>query len=149
MKAILRYLLASCYSFSRRWVNPKYGGDVMWTTVHGFLTPISFIAVGIYTVVLNFTGANKWYDDSWPYILGAACIMLPIGYGLQKPTRRALSNWGIIKEFKTLTKKQRRSRNTMAFLFFFFGFICFFTLLINQVLCIVLFNGSLIYTIWL
>ncbi|WP_282057226.1 hypothetical protein [Maribacter luteus] len=126
MKAILRYLLASCYSFSRRWVNPKYGGDVMWTTVHGFLTPISFIAAGVYLVVLGY-GLSFKIDKLFGFI-GMAVVMSLIGYGLQKPTKNAIFKWGIEKEFKSLTKKQRRSRNTLAFFFFFFGFYLFFYL---------------------
>ncbi|MGC1516048.1 MAG: hypothetical protein WA810_10775, partial [Maribacter sp.] len=125
MKALVRYILASCYSFARRWVNPKYGGDVIWTTVHGFLTPISFIAAGIYCIILGITGLNDVYEDSWPYLIVLAIIMLSIGYGLRRPTQKALKNWGIIKEFRTLSKKQRLGRNMFAFVFFFFGFFLF------------------------
>ena len=123
MKALVRYILASCYSFARRWVNPKYGGDVIWTTVHGFLTPISFIAAGIYLLfvgyILNFK-LEKLY-----VFIGFAIVMLLIGYGCKRPTKKALKSWGIEKEFRKLTKKQRRMRNTFAFIFFFFGFYLF------------------------
>ncbi|SHK03177.1 hypothetical protein [Pseudozobellia thermophila] len=133
MKTVLRYILACNYSFARRWVNPKYGGDVMWTTVHGFLTPISFIAAGIFVFFIGITGIKDYSNSSWPYILGLAMVMLPIGYGLRKPTKNAIFKWGIEKEFKSLSKKQRRKRNTVAFLFFFFGFYLFMYLGIKYI----------------
>lgn len=108
MKAILRYLLACNYSFARRWVNPKYGGDVMWTTVHGFLTPISFIAAAFYAMASFFLNNGSRLDSSYAYSIPVFLIIVGIGYGFRKPTKNAIFQWGIEKEFKSLSKKQRR-----------------------------------------
>ncbi|MGC1516047.1 MAG: hypothetical protein WA810_10770 [Maribacter sp.] len=74
MNTIFYYLLASNYSFASRWVNPKYGGDVIWTSVHGFLTPISVVAVGLHNIFVDITGVINVYEKSWPNLFPMATV---------------------------------------------------------------------------
>lgn len=125
-KFLFKKLLAAHYSFARRWVNKKMPENVVPSVRLTFLTQFTFIAAGLYCVLL---GSIEYKFDSYtPIFIGFMIIALGIGYGFMKPTEKAIFQWGIEKEYKTLSKNQRFNRNTFAFLSFWGSFAIFFYL---------------------
>ncbi|PKQ65796.1 hypothetical protein BZG02_01970 [Labilibaculum filiforme] len=54
--------------------------------------------------------------------------MLGVSFYIERKAKKAISKWGLEKEYKSLNKTQRFNRNTFAFLFLFVGFALFFYL---------------------
>lgn len=126
MKFLFKRILASNYSFSKRWANKKMPETVINGTVHTFLLQFSFIVAGLCSVLLGSID----FKFKYPEIIFMA-IALFIGYGFMNITRKAIIKWNIEKEYKTLSKEQRFSRNTFAFIFFWSCFALFFYLVIS------------------
>lgn len=123
MKFLFSNLLLSNYSFARRWVNKKMPENIIPATLHIFTTPFTFFAAGLYLVVL---GSIEYKFQSFlPVFIGLLIVMLLLGYLIEKYTKRAIFKWDIEKKFKSLTKHQRLSKNTFAFIFFWSGFFLF------------------------
>ncbi|MCF8715331.1 hypothetical protein JM658_10875 [Joostella atrarenae] len=121
---MFKRLLFANYSFARRWVNKKLPENVVPAAVYTFLTSFTFQAMGLYCIIL---GSIDFKFKSFPPIfLGIVIIALGIGYGFRKMAKKAIFKWGIEKEYKKLSKDERRRKNTFAFLFFWGSFAFMF-----------------------
>ena len=122
-KFLFRRLLASHYSAVRWMVNKKMPENIIPTTVHFFLSEFSFLAAGLVCVILGTINYKFKYPEFFLMV-----IVIIIGFGLQKATKKAIYKWGIEKEYKTLPQEKRFSRITFAFIFFWSCFAVFFYL---------------------
>ncbi|MCF8715330.1 hypothetical protein JM658_10870 [Joostella atrarenae] len=119
----------SFYSFARRWVNKKLPENVIPFTLQTFLSSFTFQVSGLYFVIL---GSIDFKFKSFPPIfLGIVIIALGIGYGFRKMAKKAIFKWNIEKEYKKLSKDERKRKNTFAFLFFWGSFALFFYLTVR------------------
>lgn len=125
-KLLFKNLLLANYSFSKRWVNKKMPQNIIPTTLHIFTTPFTFLLAGVYLTIL---GSIKFRFDSFPSIfIGLAIIMSVSHFFIHKNAGKALRNWKIVRTHKQLSKNQKTKKNTLAFVFFWFGFASFFYL---------------------
>lgn len=128
MKIIFKRILASDYSFAKRWSNKSIPETLINGTLHIFLTKLSFLAAGFYFLLLSIL--NIRIDNFYILFAGMAFIMLLIGYGLRNQAKKAIDKWKIPQEHKSLSKQQRLKRNTMAFFLFF---ICFYLFIVMAI----------------
>ncbi|MCF6349478.1 MAG: hypothetical protein L3J23_00405 [Flavobacteriaceae bacterium] len=130
-KFLFKRLLLANYSFARRWINKKVPQQIIPGTLHIFTSPFTFIAAGIYFVIL---GSIEFKFKSFPPIfIGFAITMLSSHFFISKRAKKAIYQWRIEKEYKTLTRNQRFNKNTFAFIFFWGGFALFFYLTVAYV----------------
>lgn len=126
MKFLFKNLLLANYSFAKRWVNKKMPERIIPSTLHIFSTPFSFIAAGIYFMIIG--SLNFRFKSYLPILIGLGVIMLGLTTIIERKVKTAIIDWNIEEEYKTLTESQRRSKNFFAFIFFWVGFIIFFYL---------------------
>ncbi|OBQ56574.1 hypothetical protein JJL45_12780 [Tamlana sp. s12] len=122
-KILFKNLLLANYSFAKRWVNKKMPERIIPATIHIFISPFTFITSGLACVILG----SIVYKIKYPELV-LVLIALVFGFGLQKPVKKAIHQWQIEKEYKTLSKNERWNKNTLAFLFFWIGFGVFICL---------------------
>ncbi|MCF6349479.1 MAG: hypothetical protein L3J23_00410 [Flavobacteriaceae bacterium] len=128
-KFLFKRLLLANYSFARRWINKKVPQQIIPGTLHIFTSPFTFIAAGIYAVIL---GSIEFKFKSFPPIfIGLSLVMLPLHFFILKRAKKAIYQWKIEKEYKTLTRNQRFNKNTFAFIFFWGSFALSFYLIVT------------------
>ncbi|OBQ56577.1 hypothetical protein JJL45_12765 [Tamlana sp. s12] len=123
---LFKNLLLANYSFAKRWVNKKNPERIIPATLHIFTTPFSFIMAGIYCWILG--SLDFKFTSFLPTFIGLGIIMLPFQFFLEKKIKKAIHQWQIEKEYKSLSKNERWNKNTLAFLFFWIGFGVFLCL---------------------
>lgn len=126
IRFLFKYLLAANYSFIRKWSKKKTTEHIIYYTARIFSTPFSFITAGLYLALIG--SIEYKFQTYTPILIGLGIVMLSVSFFIEKEARKAISKWGIEKEYKSLNKAQRQNRNTFAFLFFWSGFILFFYL---------------------
>lgn len=120
LKILFKNLLASHYSFAKRWSNKKIKETVINGTVHTFLLQFTFLIAGFCCIILGTIS----YKFKYPEIFLIAIALL-IGYGFMRSTKNAIIKWDIERDYKALTRNQRRNRNISAFLVFWSCFAIF------------------------
>lgn len=120
---LFKRLLTACYCSAKRIINKKKKDRIIPFTLHLFLTPFSFIASGFLLLFLDYI--NFKYTSVHQVFIGVAVILLGVGYGFQKVTKRALFKWNIEKNHKKLNKNEHWNKCILAFVFFWGGFVFF------------------------
>ncbi|WP_143470807.1 hypothetical protein [Labilibaculum manganireducens] len=126
MKFLFKYLLSANYSFAKRWVNEKMPQQILPAAIHTFTTPFTFVLGGLYFAFIG--SINYKFETYTPIFIGLLIVLLPTSIPIERKAKKAISKWGLEKEYKSLNKTQRSNRNTFAFLFFFGGLALFFYL---------------------
>ncbi|MCF6349477.1 MAG: hypothetical protein L3J23_00400 [Flavobacteriaceae bacterium] len=90
------------------------------STLHLFITPFTFIIIGGFVFILS----SIEYKFKYPELF-LMLIVLILNFGSQNIIEKAIIKWDIEKDYKTLTKGQRRSKNIFAFIFFWGSFALF------------------------
>ncbi|MBU2951694.1 hypothetical protein KO493_13395 [Tamlana agarivorans] len=130
-KLLFKNLLLADYSVSKWLVNKKMPERILPSTLHFFATPFTFIIGALYFVVI---GSIKYRFESYlPILIGLVVVMLPFQLFIEKKAKRAIYQWQIEKEYKTLTKNQRWNKNTFGFIFFWSAFGVSFYLIVKFV----------------
>lgn len=129
MKFLFKPLLAANYCAAKWIVNKNLPKRVIPTALHTFTTPFAFISAGLYFVFIGFIDYK--FNSYSPIFIGLAIVMLTVSLFIEKKAKNSIERWNIKKEYKSLNKDQRQSRNTLAFLFFWGSFALFFYLTVS------------------
>ncbi len=121
MKNPLKYLLLSSYSLAKYFVAKKKKQHVVIRgTIHLFTQIPTFLSISILFLI---AGNLQFRIPIMPAILIFSSISV---FGFHWYGKKMFYKWQIAKAYKELTKKQRRSRNTLLFIVFWIVFFMFF-----------------------
>ncbi|WP_299431043.1 hypothetical protein [uncultured Maribacter sp.] len=126
MKFLFKGLLMGNYCFARRWVNRKMRYNIIPATLLTFISPFVFVVAGLY---FTFIGLLSYkFESKLPIFIFIGVVGLGFSYPVEYYAKKAIYQWGLEKEYKSLSKGQKRSKRIFAFIFFWTGLIIFFYL---------------------
>ena len=118
MKFLFKGLLMGNYCFARRWVNKKMPYQIIPATVHIFTSPFAFISAGIYAIILDKLTFK--FESYLPIFIFLVIVMLGVSYPTEYYAKKAIYQWGLEKEYKSLSKGQKTIKMLFAFCFLLF-----------------------------
>ena len=125
LKVFLKYDFALA-----TWFVPKKNTGIEPVISHLFLTKISFIFFALFAVVINLLPFSIPSEITTILLI---LIIALIMYGFQKTVARSVKKYELRKEYKYLTKGERRKRNAIGLFLMFFVYLgaCFVAIIMS------------------
>lgn len=125
LKVFLKYDFALA-----TWFVPKKNTGIEPVISHLFLTKVSFIFLAIYCTLIKYLPVKLSIEVFVTGILlGTGLIM----YSMQKIVARWVREYGLKKEYKTITKKKRGMRNAIGLFLMFFVYLAAFYIAVKTI----------------